>query len=226
MKYARTCGFAVSVGALGAFLLYTVCFVVILLVNPPFSWEGIEALAAYEARVQTVWKYVGMGCMIAYACAFPVLAVCAGELAGPEKRLPARIAGVFSVAFCGAVALAYFVQLTATRLQLERGHTEGLVQFTQSYSISALNAGNMLGWTVFYPLATLALALLFGGTRAGKLTRNFCLLNTALMAVGFVGYLCDHFLTLLLTMNLGLGFAGIGMLAGMAAFFRKGKSLL
>jgi hypothetical protein len=38
---------------------------------------------------------------------------------------------------------------------------DGLIQFTQSYNISAINGINMLGWTVFYGLCSLALGLSF-----------------------------------------------------------------
>jgi hypothetical protein len=63
--------------------------------------------------------------------------------------------------FCVCVSVAYFVQITSTRLQIQAGNMDGLIQFTQSYNISAINGINMLGWTVFYGLCSLALGLSF-----------------------------------------------------------------
>ena len=106
-------------------------------------------------------------------------------------------------------------------MQLQNGFTEGLTQFTQSYNISALNAINMLGWTVFYAISSLALGYLFDDSRLGKVTKWFCKANSILMFIGFLGYMMNHFMILMLTMNMGLGAASIGIIVCMILYFKK-----
>jgi len=135
-----------SVPALVSFIIYTLSFTAILFVNKPFVWTDIKGLAEYEAASNSAFKYIGMGCMIFYTAAFSVIALCF-EAAADSKKIFAKVSSFFALAFCVAVCVNYFVQITSTRLQLLSGISEGLTQFTQSYSISALNGINMPGRT-------------------------------------------------------------------------------
>lgn len=211
----------VAMAAITAFAVYTVCFMAILIINEPFVWSGVEAYVAYEAENSVVFKYIGMACVIVYACAFPVMVLFFRETVPKEKRVYANAAVVFSALFCVCVSINYFVQITATRLQLREGMTDGLLQITQAYSISALNAINMLGWTLFYALASLGVLIAAQHTKTCRALRVFCALNAVAMAMGLVGYIGDLFLVLLISMNLMLGVAGIGMTAGFLSCFRK-----
>ncbi len=154
---------------LAAVAVYTVCFILILLVNPPFVWRDMADFAAYVSAYPQIWKYLGMAAMIVFSGAYVALIVCAGETAGPERAVASRLAALFALAFMVCISINYFVQITATRLQMAAGQTEGLLQFTQSYGISALAAINMLGWTLFFGLSSLMLAVVLWRDKAVRI---------------------------------------------------------
>ena len=198
--------------SLYAFAVYTLCVCCIFAVNPPFQWTGLPDFIRYTQENPQLFKYAGMLCMLLYACAFPVLLLAQREKLPLSYKLYGDAACVFSLAFCICVGVNYFVQLTATRLQLLTGTSAALEQFTQSFPISALNGINMLGWTVFYGLSTFFLYKALGGAQSARALRGFCLANSVMMLVGGIGYAFNLVPLVAVTMNIGLGGAGIGML--------------
>jgi hypothetical protein len=214
-------GFGLSILAITALVIYMGCFAAILFVNKPFKWTDFEDFVKYEASSRTVYKYIGMACMIVFACAFVVITICVGDTVKPEKEFLANISTAFALAFCITICINYYVQITATRLQLKSGQTDGLTQFTQSYNISFINSVNMLGWTLFYAISTFCLAFLFDSSIAGGIAKCFCLVNTFVMCLGLLGYAINHFILIALSMNLGLGVAAFGMIIPMAIMFLK-----
>ena len=222
MKNSSQVGTVLAVVSLCLFGIYILCFAAILIVNEPYLWTNIQEFAAHEAASQTIFKYTGMVCMLLFFCAFVGMVACVQPRIAKESMWIFHIALAFALAFCIAISLNYFVQASATRLQLEAGYAEGLEQLTQTFSISAINAVNMLGWTVFFPISTLALAAVLKGQEKGKPVRIFCLANTAIMLLGCVGYLANQFYLLFVTMNLGLGITGIGLTIALRQLFRRG----
>lgn len=206
---------------IGAFLVFTVCFITILFVNPPFQWTGLLDFAQYTRDNPQALKYAGMISMLVYGLAYVVLSLCARRDLPRGRRLYGDIASAFALAFCICIGVNYFVQLTATRLQLLHGYTEGLTQFTQSFPISALSALNMLGWTVFYGLSTAFLHLAYEGSAECTALRRWCLLNSVFMLLSAIGYGLQWTFLLAVCMNAGLGTAGLGMLWGFARRFQQ-----
>ena len=122
-----------SVIALASFVVYMLCFIAILFVNEPYIWQGFEHFIEYEKTSITVFKYIGMACMLVYSLAFFSAVACVGLRVDGEKRLYAKLSQGNAIAFMICVCIAYFVQLTATRMQLLSGNAEGILQYTQSY---------------------------------------------------------------------------------------------
>jgi hypothetical protein len=210
-----------AVIGIGAFLVFTMCFIAILFVNPPFQWTGLLDFAQYTQDNPQAFKYAGMFSMLVYGLAYVVLSLCARRNLPRDRRLYGDIAAAFALAFCVCIGVNYFMQLTATRLQLLQGYTEGLTQFTQSFPISALSALNMLGWTVFYGLSTAFLYLAYKGSAEYTALRRWCLLNSVFMLLSAIGYGFQWTLLLAVCMNAGLGAAGLGMLLCFARRFRR-----
>ena len=200
-----------AVIGLGTFVLFMLSFLTILFVNPPFTWNGMDAFVQYTKSNPQAFKYLGMLSMLLYSLIFVVIVLCERATLQNSGRLFADIAAAFALAFCVCICLNYFIQLTATRLQIMQGVSEGVLQFTQSFPISALTAINMLGWTVFYGLSTAFLYLAYKTTEA-KALRRFCLMNSALMLISAFGYAFQWIFVLALCMNIGLGAAGFDML--------------
>lgn len=219
MHAINKAGYWAAVIGIGAFLVFTVCFTIILFVNPPFQWTGLIDFAQYTRDHPQAFKYAGMLSMLVYGLSYVVLSLCARRDLPQDRRLYGDIASAFALAFCVCIGANYFVQLTATRLQLLQGYTEGLTQFTQSFPISALSALNMLGWTVFYGLSTAFLFLAYKGGAEYLSLRRWCLLNSVFMLASAIGYGMQWTLVLAICMNAGLGAAGFGMLCCFARRF-------
>lgn len=115
--------------------------------------------------------------------------------------------------------------MTSTRLQIQAGNTDGLIQFTQSYSISAINGINMLGWTLFYGLTTLALGFSFDFLKETAVLKFSCIMNAVVMFTGLTGYFINNFLILLFTMNLGFGGMGLLITICFIRYFKKVRIL-
>lgn len=198
--------------------LYPVFFIIILKSKGLFVWTNLEQMAAYEASGGNCLKYAAMACMILFACAYCLIPLCLQS--SSQNRLYPAISALFGLAFCTCVSVAYFVQLTATRLQLLSGLTVGLEQLTQANPLSAINAINLLGWTLFFPLSTLALVPVFDRSRRGKQCKALCLANTAILLVALGAYIANNTLLLMLTMYPALGVASIGLCCCFLAYFR------
>lgn len=220
MHTSRKAGFGAAIISIAAFLVFTVSFITIVFVNPPFQWTGLIDFVQYTRVNPQAFKYIGMLSMLIYGLAYVVLLLSARLELPRERRLYGDIASMFALAFSVCISLNYFVQLTATRLQLLQGYTDGLAQFTQSFPISMLSAVNMLGWTVFYGLSTAFLCFAYQGTQRKALFR-WCLLNSVFMLLSAVGYGLQWTLVLAVCMNAGLGAAGLGMLWCFAHLFLR-----
>lgn len=200
-----------------SFIVYTLCFIAIFIVNEPYVWQGLEHFIEYENTSTAVFKYVGMACMLIYSIAFFIAVSGIAFQASDEKRIFAKLAKSTALAFMLLISVAYFVQMTATRLQLLAGNSDGLLQITQSYNISAINAINMLGWTVFYPLACLFMMHCLNK----KVAKAFCLATAISMLIGLIGYMTNSFIVLLITMNLLLGGCSFGLIICLLSHFKK-----
>lgn len=221
MLTIKNAGLWAAVIGIGTFLVFTVCFITILFINPPFQWIGLNDFAQYTRNNPQAFKYLGMLSMLVYGLAYVVLSLCARWDLPPDRRLYGDIASAFALAFSVCIGANYFVQFTATRLQLLQGYTEGLTQFTQSFSVSAISALNMLGWTVFYGLSTAFLHLAYRGRTKHMALERWCLLNSVFMLLSAIGYGMQWTLLLAFCMNAGLGAASLGMLCCFARLFRQ-----
>ncbi len=177
-----------------------VSFAVILVINPLFTWKDMPDYIAHVQTHNQFFKYLAQG----------------------ERKFLARIANSFGIAFVVTTAMHYFVQISAVRLNILAGETEGLLQFVQEYPISGMAAINMLGWTLFLGLSSLFAALVFSGRGVRRLIRYALLSNAAICLLGGVAYVLDVTLLVFLTMNLAMGLAVFLALMGLVVHFRRG----
>ena len=212
-------GFVSSLISLIAMLLYPVLFIIIIKTKGLFRWTNVNDMLAFENKGKNFTKYISMSLMIIYACSYLMISLSLKEISG--STLTADIAILFALAFCVCVSIAYFVQLSATRLQMKEGSTNGIEQLTQSNPISLVNAINMLGWTLFFPLSTLALTFVFDASTAGTVCRIFCLLNSAFMFISMGAYIANKTIVLMLTMYPALGLSTIGLGFSLLSYFKQ-----
>lgn len=209
---AMKIGRYLAVVSIFTFIVYTICVGCILLLNPPFHWTNLPDFVQYSLQNQQLFKHVGMLCMLIFGCAYPAILLAERISLDRDLLIFGDIACAFALAFCICIGINYFVQLTATRLQILDNHFVSLEQFTQSFPISALNAINMLGWSIFYGLSTLLLFCAYQGTHGTRMLRCFCLANSIMMFAGAVGYAFNISLLVMIAMNLGLGATTMGIL--------------
>lgn len=200
-------GFWAAIVAAATFIIYTGCFVGILLVSPLFLWTDMADYVRYVENNRQLFKDVAQAAMIVFGLSFVVILSCLHELAPAGRRVYTRIASNFGLGFALLVGLFYFVQLSTVKQALLLGQTEDLRQFVQANPTSALSAVNMLGWTLFLGLATLFLAPVFSGqgSRLSNVIRYALLINGVACLVGGAAYLLQIQILIFLCITLLMG---------------------
>lgn len=206
-KIALRFGYWAAITAAAAFIVFTICFTAILIVNPLFLWTSFEAyLEAAQATNQT-FKHMAMFFMLVFGACFVVQLGSIEEIAEPAGKYYAKLAKLFGLGFFVLTGMNYFIQISAVRLQVGARQTGGLEQFIQSNPLSGMAATNMLGWTVFFGLSCLFAALAFGTAGYEKIIRATFFANGIMMLLTAGGYIFNLSVMVFLFMNIGMGAA-------------------
>jgi len=218
---ARRLGFWASVIACATFIVYVVCFTAILLSGPPLMWTTLADYLTYMDRYGGPFQPLAKFAMLLFGLSFVVLLNCVHEHTRGERRVLTRIAVGFGLLFTGAVGMHYFTQISAVRINVLAGRTEGLEHFVQANPYSILSAINMLGWTVFLGLSSLFVAPVFSGGRRERVIRWAFTLTGLFCLGGGIGYVGEITWLVFVTINLGMGGAVLVATAGLALWFRE-----
>lgn len=210
-----------SVVSLSTFISYTICFMIILMVNPTFKWTNVTNFVLYSNTHSQIFKYVAMAFMILFSLSFVIQLECLREKVDGINRFFARIATHFAIAFSILVSLNYFVQISAVRLQVATAQTDGISQLVQSNPISGISAVNMLGWTVFLGLSCLFASFAVSSGQIGKIIKYSLLSNSIMMLLSGVAYVFNITFITMLFMYLGLGAAIITESIAMCFYFKQ-----
>ncbi|HOS70109.1 MAG TPA: hypothetical protein PLG67_06140 [Bacillota bacterium] len=189
------------------FVAYTICFIAILLVNPIFIWTDFETYINAVQTTNQTFKHIAMLFMILFGACFVIQLCSIEEIAESSKKYFARIAELFGIGFFALTGINYFIQISAVRMQINSGQTNGLEQFIQANPVSAIAAVNMLGWTVFFGLSCSFAAWAFGNTRTERIIKYAFLTNGIMMFASAFGYLFDIVVIVFLCLNIGMGVA-------------------
>jgi hypothetical protein len=128
--------------------------VAIPLTSPLYVWDDMASYLNYVTNNEQTFQNPARFAMLLFGPLFVVLLRSIHDLAPHEKRPLTRIALCFGLAVAALTGINYFVQLTAFRLSILRGETEGLEQIVQANPFSAISAINVLGWTLFFSLSS------------------------------------------------------------------------
>lgn len=219
-------GFWASLASAVLFLVFTVCFIAIAAVNPLFSWTNLADYIAYTEKYNQVWKYIAQSAMLFFTALYIIMLDSLYDFTNADKKPLVRIALVFGAIFAALVSLHYFVQLSSVRLNLAKGHLEGIEQFLQSRPDSAISAINMLGWSLFFGLSSLFVAPVFGDSRLERWIRRLFFLNGAVCLLAGIAFVIDNIALVFLTINFGMGGAVIAITILMTLFFRRKMRLV
>ena len=206
-RIALKAGYISSVIGIATFVLYTFCYIAILVVNPIFIWTNFENYIMSVQTTNQIFKHIAMFLMIVYGVCFLIQVCSISEIAVKAKKYFAKLAELFGIGFLTLISINYFVQLTTVRMQVYTGQTDGLEQFIQANPVSGMAAINMLGWTIFFGLSCLFAGLALGNTKIEKVIKYAFLSNGVMMFLGLIGYLFDISVVVFLCMNLGMGSA-------------------
>lgn len=220
-RLAIRIGFWSAFSIAAAFVIFTVCLVAIPLTSPLFIWTNLVAYLAYVRNSQQVFQNLARVAMLVVGPLLVVLLSSIYELADDEKRLLARISLCFGVLFAALTDINYFVQLSAVRLSIVRGATQGLEQIVQANPISAIAAINMLGWSLFLGLASLFVAPVFYGSKLERVIRLSFLLNGICCLLGGIGYVFDSVVLVFLSLNFGMGGAVLVAAVSLCLLFKR-----
>ncbi len=217
-------------GAL-TFLIFTVCFVCIVALQPLFTWTTLADYVTYTQTHGSLLPDLARLMMLCFSASYIVLLNAIYAYAGAEQKILVRISLCFGLTFAMLTGAHYFVQISTVRLALAAGTFAGLEQIVQANPYSAFSAINMLGWTFGLGLSSLFMAPVFAAhsvsthpsTRSGvaKVIRAAFFLNGIFCVLGGVGYVSKSIVLVFLTINFGMGGAVMVLTIALCLFFRQ-----
>jgi len=214
-------GFWAAVGSALTFVIFSVCFVAILAVQPLFVWTNMADFVVYAQGNGRFFQYLAQASMLIFGVLYVVALNSIHEIVPADKKILTRNSLGFGLIFAALIGVNYFVQISAVRFNLQMGQFAGLEQVLQANPFSAMSAINMLGFTLFFGLSSLFVAPVFSGGRLEKVIRIAFLANGVFVLVGGVSYLFQWLVLLFLTINLGMGAAMMVATVALAIWFRR-----
>jgi len=195
-----------------AFVAYTLAYVVLLV---RFRLPAWTTAAAFREGKGQPWFRLLTFCQ---ACAFVTPLFFVAWVAALDASAAPRYETLTHLALSAAVAFAvlssvyYFVQFALAGADAT---VPGGAALTQLNPASVFAAVNVLGWTLFFAVASLCLAPLFLSGGAGTVVlAGLLLLNGVVCLLGMAGYLA-HVRALSVVFFNGMGLAVLGFsLAG------------
>lgn len=214
-------GFWAAAGSAVTYIIFTVCFVAILAVQPLFVWTNMADFVVYAQGNGRFFQYLAQASMLIFGVFYVVALNSIHEIVPADKKILTRNSLSFGLIFATLIGVNYFVQISAVRFNLQMGQFAGLEQVLQANPLSAMSAINMLGFTLFFGLSSLFVAPVFSGGRLEMVIRTAFLANGVFVLVGGVSYLFQWLIVLFLTINLGMGAAVMVAVVALAIWFRR-----
>ncbi len=214
-------GFWAALGGVITFLIFTLCFVLLAVGRPLFLWTDLPDYVAFVRAYPSPLADIARLSMLIFAVLFVVLANSIYDIATPAHRSMARLALSFALAFAVTTGSHYFIQISAVRVSIEHDALAGLEQVVQANPYSAMAAMNMLGWTVFFALASIFAAPVFEGRGLARLIRVALIANGVICLAGGAGYVLENTPIVFVTMNPLMGGAVLAITTALAVYFRR-----
>lgn len=220
-RLALKLGFWASLGVAVTFVLYTLSFVAILMTSPVFTWTNLTDYVTHTQTYSQLFPDLGRLTMLLFGPFFIVMLNSLHEYVPADKKILTRISLCFAIMFVVTTGAAYFVQLTAVKLNIAQGQYQGLEHYVQANPISLISGINMIGWTLFLGLASLFIAPVFSGRGLPAVIKAAFLGNGLCCLLGGIGYAYNLFVVIFLTLTLGMGAAIMVAAVALCLFFRK-----
>jgi hypothetical protein len=209
--------------AITAITVYMLSFFAILIVNPLYMWSDFASFLTYQQQHPQVFKYLAQATMLLFPLLYLLMLNSALDTRPIAAQTTMRAGLLFALGFAVLAGMHYWVQITAVRMNIDKGTPDGLLQFIQAKPDSAMSAINLLGWTVFYGLSSMLAAPAFHGNKLERALRCAFILNGVNSLIGGTAYMLDMTLVVAVTMNLVLGGCMLAISVLMLLHFRREK---
>jgi hypothetical protein len=221
---AQRLGFWSSALAALTFLIFIVCFAIIAATQPLFIWTNMDSYIAYRQTYGVGFATVAQAAMLCFGPLYVLILNSVYETVADGRKILVRAALALAVGFAMLTGMHYFVQISAVRLNFNRGTFQGIEHFLQAKPDSPLAAINMLGWTIFFGLSSLLVAPVFRGNRLQAAIRRLFWINGVCCLLAGVGFVLDWVALVFVTINLGMGGAVTALTVLLALHFHRGES--
>ena len=135
------------------------------------QWTDITAYARHytDDRLSLIVGQVVQVSALLAGLLIPVVFLVLHETTEPDKQILTRISSAFTIMMAVTSSWGYYIQLASVhQVIIHAGDLDGLGQFVEANVSSPGMATLQLTWTLFYGLATLVVAPVFGRTRSER----------------------------------------------------------
>lgn len=186
-------------------IIWIISFTGIALTSPLFTWTNLQDYVAYTQNNPQFFQNLAKFFMLLFGPLIVLLINSYYDYASPNKKVLVRISMLFALGFAVLSSLHYFVQISAVRLSIEQGQTEGLQHFIQANPLSIMTSIDMTGWTLFLGLSSFFIFPVFTGNRLNQTIRYAFLINGISCILAGIGYTLQIDILTLVFVNLGVG---------------------
>ena len=198
-------GYWSAVSLILAFGVWIICFTGIALTSPLFYWTNLQDYLVYEHTHSQFFQNTAKFFMLLFGPLYVLFINSFYEYATDNKKVLVRISLLFATAFAILSSLHYFVQLSAVRLNIMHGQTNGLEHFIQANPNSIMTSIDMLGWTLFLGLSSFFISPVFKGDRLNTVIRYAFIFNGISCVLAGIGFVFQIDILTFIFINMGVG---------------------
>ncbi len=202
---AVTLGFWSSLIAAISLILFTGCFMAIILTQEPVIWSDLDSYLQQSGANNPAFKYIAQTSMLVFGIAYVVILHSINAMVYTRRQIYSRISLSFGIIFAALIGINYFLQITHVRFNTNAGITEGLANWIMFNPDSVILSIAMLGWTVMFGLSSLFISKVFQARGRDRTIRNLFVLNGVCCLLGGIGFVFQNVVLVNLTINLGMG---------------------
>ncbi|HDR88376.1 MAG TPA: hypothetical protein ENN63_01940 [Bacteroidetes bacterium] len=200
---------------------WMVCFAGIALTSPLFTWTGMSDYLEYAATYPQTFQHLSRWVMLLFGPLWMVLIHAMYERTTGADRCRARLSLLFAIMVALLTGVAYFIQMTSVRFQMNTGEPAGLDLLVMAHPHSILTSILMLGWSFFLGLSSLFVFPVFRGSKLQQVLRYAFLVNGLSGLLAFAGYVLQVDVLTFLFSSVVTGGAVTVISVASVIFFRR-----
>lgn len=201
----RKIGLSASFTGALSFLIFTVCFVAIVVTQDVSEWKSLEDYLVRTKNNSQFYKQTAQVCSVIFGASYLVIVNCLAEVVNSPRQILQKLSVSFGTIFTALIGINYFLQLTAVQFNIQAGSTDEIANWIMFNPNSISLSIAMLGWTFMFGISSLCAAPIFEGKGIRKTIRVLLFLNGIFCISGGLGFLLQKKNLVNLTINMGMG---------------------